>query len=1169
MAEEARLESVLASKTLRGFESHLLRKLNYAPALADIGIRMKLSDNRFSEMSDIIIQSRLRPQKISGSVLKRKPLIEDLKNNSSKSLILICAPAGYGKTTLAQHFLETINYPAAWLSISEDFSNVLQLQNYIVHSLKRLKENFGQATLDMIQTIMKSESLSKDKSNTLTTILGTFINEFGESFQGETILVLDDLHMIQDDANIKEYFEFLLKNIPDNLHIVITTRAIPTFNISFLNSKRKLFRLDVIDLKFNEEEINKLVKDIYSVKLDESQIEILLKKSEGWVTALHLILQTLGDNLSKADLKNFQYEGELFDFFANEIFASLNEETKNFLLTTCLLEYFTADVCNKLLEAKNSQPILDGLTSKNIFIESKALENIKGNEEKNYNYHSLFRQFLIKKLKQQKSNDALKSLYKKISDQYESANDPISAINFALSSEDYDRSISLILQHYRKYFHDMRYEMLYNWLELLPENCKNTAELQLLKGRLMKSYKANVEEANNIFKNILNGKNTKDDEILFETTLEYSSTLRFENKLDEAKSLLDKSLKQKLPAKSGKPAEARVRLVKTYCNVLYSIGPAEYDTALKYFDEAITLAKENNFKEHLIELYSNYGKILTSRGDFIKALHYFELVEKSEENVFERFLTLNDIVLLHAWSGQFEKAKKYMDEVYGINEKFKYPNFERNTIRTAFNLHFSCGDYEKTIELLREMITSDNRTNVKSFIPHFYLFMGQSYDHLGYSQKAIEFYNLAREFSDAKNEYINLVSDYRKAIIRKRTSADDTVLSALNDLLQYSEKNRLHTLTALAKFQIADYYFRLSQYDTCLSFLNESLIISKDKGYISDLVQNFVEYSHLFDLAISNNIQNKFIKEIQESLIEMPAYDWFSDEYKNRLLKNRFKLYDIYLKTFGGVEIFVRGNLIEEERWLRKKGKLILIYLMLNPSMKFTKDKMLDLFFKDLSPESAENIFHQCITNIRTATKPVYEYLKEENPSPKGKPKIKTTKKSDKESGKINVSYIIYEDKILRLNPDFVYKVDANEFDELEHKIKSIEIEDEERIEIGKRAIEIYKGELLTGFYDDWCEDLRSEFENKFTELSEELIKLLWKAKKYPDLISACENLLRADKLHEEANIKLIGAYSQLENQSMAKEKLEKFEKNYKTEYDEPLPKNIREDALKHLNAII
>ncbi len=1113
-------------------------------------------------MSDIILQSRLRPQKISGSVLKRKTLIEDLKNDSSKSLILICAPAGYGKTTLAQLFLETISYPTAWLSISEDFSNILQLQNYIVHSLKRLKEDFGQATIDMIQTIKRSESLSKDKSNTLTTILGTFINEFSESFQGETILVLDDLHLIQDDASIKEYFEFLLKNIPDNLHIVVTTRAIPSFNISFLNSKRKLFRLDLIDLKFNEEEINQLVKDIYGVNLDESQIEILLKKSEGWVTALHLILQTFGDNLSKADLKNFQYEGELFDFFANEIFASLNDETKNFLLTTCLLENFTSDVCDKLLETKNSQLILDELTSKNIFIESKVVENIKDKEEKNYNYHSLFRQFLIKKLKQQKSNDELKSLYRKISGHYEAAYDTISAINFALSSEDYERSISLILQHYRKYFQDMRFEMLYNWLELLPENYKNTAELRLLKGRLMKNYKANIEEANNIFKSILSDKNIKDDEILFETTLEYSSALRFENKLDEAKSLLDKSLKQKLPA------EARVRLVKTYCNVLYSIGPAEYDTALKYFDEAIALAKENNFKEHLVELYSNYGKILTSRGDFIKALHYFELVEKSEENVFERFLTLNDIVLLHAWSGQFEKALKYMDEVYSINEKFKYPNFERNTIRTAFNLHFSCGDYEKTIELLREMITSDNRTNVKSFIPHFYLFMGQSYDHLGYSQKAIEFYNLAREFSDSKNEYINLVSDYYKAIIRKRTSADDAVLSGLNDLLQYSEKNRLHTLTALAKFQIADYYFRLNQHDTALSYLNEGLIISKDKGYISDLIQNFAEYSHLFDLAISNNIQNKFIKEIQESLIEMPAYDWFSDEYKNRLLENRFKLYDIYLKTFGGVEIFVRGNLIDEERWIRKKGKLILIYLMLNPSMKFTKDKMLDLFFRDMSPESAENVFHQCITNIRTATKPVYEYLKEEKPSPKAQPKIKTGKKSDKESGKINVTYIIYEDKILRLNPDFVYKVDANEFDELYHKIKSIEIEDEERIEIGKRAIEIYKGELLTGFYDDWCEDLRSEFENKFTELSEELIKLLWRTKKYEDLISACENLLRTDKLHEEANIKLIGAYSQLENQSMAKEKLEKFEKNYKTEYDEPLPKSIREAALKHLNAV-
>src|SRR5437016_3358917 len=177
------------------------------------------------------------------------------------------------------------------------------------------------------------------------------------------------------------------------------------------------------------------------------------------------------------------------------------------------------------------------------------------------------------------------------------------------------------------------------------------------------------------------------------------------------------------------------------------------------------------------------------------------------------------------------------------------------------------------------------------------------------------------------------------------------------------------------------------------------------------------------------------------------------------MVKVIFKLYDIYLNTFGGAEIYVCGNIVTETQWLRKKSKLILIYLMVNKGLRFTKDKMLELFFGELSADSAENIFHQAITNIRNAVKPPESASANSNDTAE---KTKTAKKEGKASAQ--QSYIIYEDKILRLADGFHYKIDAMNFDSLIKQVKSSEIDDETKEKLAKEAIELYKGDFLAGY---------------------------------------------------------------------------------------------------------
>jgi two-component SAPR family response regulator len=366
-------------------------------------------------------------------------------------------------------------------------------------------------------------------------------------------------------------------------------------------------------------------------------------------------------------------------------------------------------------------------------------------------------------------------------------------------------------------------------------------------------------------------------------------------------------------------------------------------------------------------------------------------------------------------------------------------------------------------------------------------------------------------------------------------------------------------------FHIADFYFKKNSFDSALNYISQSLNISAEKQYISFLEQNFIEYRYLFDLALSNKIQPNFIRGIQESLFEKTGYYWLSGQCKKRLTLEIEKPYDIKLKTFGGLELFVRGEAVTDDKWIRKKSKLMLVYLLLNQGIKFTKDKMMDLFFQELSVESAENIFHQSITNIRNVLKPAVPELSKTDSPKKGKKQSAVGNKKTKPEQGFEPIFVIYEDKILRLNLDFFYKTDAAEFNALYSKAKSAGSTTDIKQHSAKMAIELYRGEFLAGYYESWIEELRESFLNKYIDLCNILVEIYNQKNMLFEVTVYAEKLLEADKLNEDAHVNLIESYVQLGNLNMAKNKFAAMLKIF----DEELGEKPSKSALDKIQSIL
>lgn len=1097
-------------------------------------------------MSELLIHTRIIPPKPPVNIVSRERLVEQLRQNILKSIILICCPAGYGKTTLVLDFLYRYHVNFAWFRVTEDITDFYTFISYIIYSLRNLRNDFGKNTLEVLDSLKESLQLARDLETIITTALGTFVNEYTSVFADDNYLVIDDLHNVEGTDWLNSTFNELIKNLPPNLHVIITTRRKPGFKVSGLEAKRNIFKLGVEDLSFDLSETRKLLHETYSIDYGEEDLKFFDEKIKGWVTGIHLILQAYGQDYNKISSEKIGISDNLFNYFADEIFSQLDSKTQNFLLYSSLLDSFTSEICDWLMDINCSNRIIEQLVNKNIFIEygERKADNINTIPTSTFSYHTLFKQYLISKLHVEKDENEIIKILNKIYTYYLNKGDLPSAINYALACKNYDSIVSLLSETYQRLFDEGKYELLWKWLNDFPaELVWNDKRLLFYKGNLYKYFEADIEKAEKYFLRFMELPRTEAEQQLFiDCSIQYSDILILKGKPGDSVLIL-KSIIDIETTPSN-----RVRLLYQLANAYYRIGVKEYTNIISILENCLKICEEHQLKTLQIDVYSLLGNVYLDRGEFVKSLFYYEHAVKKVTNVYRKFLNITNVIHLYSLSGNYLKAKEYLDEAEKLFKKFPSVLFERFLLRSSANFRFECSDYEECINIYKRLASLDIKNNIKHYVFWYYLLIGEAYFLSNQLENADQYFQLAFNYVDEKDEYEKMEYDLHIAILQKEKRLVATIEKVMLNAREYYENNFMLYSKVQVDFHLADYYYKMHHLDTALIYLSRSLKTSVEKQYVSFLEQNFLHFRYLFDLALVNGIESDFIRNIIENVTDRRNFGWISSECRKRIMCETDKLFDIKLNTFGGIEMLVRGRLIPENIWIRKKSKLILVYLLLNPTIKLTKEIIFDIFFQDLSQESAENIFHQSITNIRNAIKiyPSHPAVKT-----KSKARIQNSYKSAVNSLSCEQSFVCYEDKLLHLNPSCYYYVDALEFNLLYNKAKSAELDDLTKIDCAERAVDMYKGEFLAGIYEQWCEEMRGIYTNKFIQLCEELINIYKNQDKFYEVIKYTERLLQVDNLHEEAYIDSIESYVKLNNINMAKSKLAAMLKIFKEEYGE------------------
>ena len=375
-----------------------------------------------------ILTTKLHIPTAASTVVHRARLFQDLNAGLEHKLILVSAPAGFGKTSVITSWLETQAHTIAWLALDENDSDIARFMLYLISALQTIHADMGQGVLP---------ALASPQTLSLDLILTQLVNDIAQ-MPDDFILVLDDYHTIESQ-DVDHAISFLLNHGSPQMHIVITTREDPNLPLAGLRGRGQLTELRASDLRFTDDEAKQFLNTSMGLALSQDYVVALEKRTEGWIVGLQLAAISMQNHADKlAFIENFSGKHQyVLDYLVEEVLQQQSDDTKNFLLQTSILDQFCTDLCDVVIDFDaNSQAMLNDLMRANLFL--IPLDN----ERKWFRYHHLFRELLRQRLNLSASNT--EEAHIRASQWYEQQGFELDAFHHAAKANDIPRVVRLI-----------------------------------------------------------------------------------------------------------------------------------------------------------------------------------------------------------------------------------------------------------------------------------------------------------------------------------------------------------------------------------------------------------------------------------------------------------------------------------------------------------------------------------------------------------------------------------------------------------------------------------------------------------------------------------------------------------------------------------------------------
>src|SRR5215470_17422791 len=787
------------------------------------------------------LRTKLAPPRPAPALLARPRLMERLAANLSRTVTLVTANAGAGKTTLVADFVREYAPRFVWYQLDHTDADPAVFLSYIAYGIQQFLPDFGQATLAYLRQSPAEVGQRPERA------VDALLNEALDYIDQPLVIVLDDYHHLGDAEAVHAAVDRLLAYQPDVLHTIIVSRDAPPLQLAKLRSKGALTIIDRNDLLFTDEETQTLFNQVFGLEVTAEQVAEFRERTQGWVMALQLIRQVAqrqsrnGAGAAEPDLSEIlrRSERDVFDYFAEEVFDFEPEPTRKLLLRASLQDRVELDTCVRLYPDSGCSTIFPSLVSRNVFI---TLATDGSGEE--YRLHPLFRDFLRRRLLSEVGRAGVLAEHAQIADYFLSRGNWEQAVRHFLEADEFARAAQLISDKGQEWITSGALGSLATSVDALPVEAMeghpraltHRAEVARLRGEYDKAH-AMLRRASVL----LQAKGDREGEA--EALHSLATIARRQGDFTAAFAHLDRAIEL-----SDEQPSVRVKCGNTRGLCWVALG--KWTEAESEFRGALQLAEEQRDEFYARLIVHNLGLPLGMRGDFGEALRWLRRMLPEGRNTApmpqEAGAHLN-VARCHLYRGEFQICEQHLDRAMERCQLFNMIGARAEAFETYGMLYRELGDAARAREFYERAARDYDKAGVEFSLCELLDEQAQLELQLG---------NLA-----AARKLIDQLIDARRPLndeLRNQTAAltlgriligqgeEESARAELDYALGYFRQNGLYYYEAQACIALAQCDFAAGRDVQTLERLRRALDLAARYDYEYWLRRELTAYPRLF-----------------------------------------------------------------------------------------------------------------------------------------------------------------------------------------------------------------------------------------------------------------------------------------------------------------------------------
>ncbi|MEP7378285.1 MAG: BTAD domain-containing putative transcriptional regulator [Chloroflexota bacterium] len=377
-----------------------------------------------------VIRSKIQPPPLRSTTLTRQRLIDRLHEATASRVTLLIAEAGYGKTTLLADFAARSGQRTLWYRLDPTDGDAITWTNYLIAACREVDPSFGTATLSLLKQIGPSGPPNH-------VIVATLISELRQIREAPTTLVLDDFHTVESNAEAREILERLVRDAPQWLHFVISSRRRPELKLGRLEAMGELAQVGTDELRFAIGETHDLFADRYNTPLDAEVLAVVDRRTRGWAASLQLFFGSIRNRPPSAARSLASVlsgaERPIYDFLAEEVLTNIPTDVEFLIVRASILDRVVPEHALALLDHTAAGASLGDVQSWLDDADRLGLLSRSSETSSSRQIHPLLRDFLTRRLHTQIDGAAISNLHERVAKAVES-DEPLTAARHYLEA---------------------------------------------------------------------------------------------------------------------------------------------------------------------------------------------------------------------------------------------------------------------------------------------------------------------------------------------------------------------------------------------------------------------------------------------------------------------------------------------------------------------------------------------------------------------------------------------------------------------------------------------------------------------------------------------------------------------------------------------------------------